>query len=314
MRISILGASSALLASVGAAPLVTPRALSTTTVGISETVLQNFKLFANVTAAAYCPTNENATAGSLITCPAGVCPQVEADAVTSIVGFGGSNDTTVTNIKGFVGLNPAKSLILVSFAGSGATIRNWLANFSFAQIAYTIPGCKSCTVHSGFAKGWAERRTVIIDAVKVALVAHPDFKVVISGHSIGGAVGTLAAAELRSLGINADVYSYGSPRVGNTAFASFVTAQQGGNFRMTHENDPVAQIPPSWIGYEHTSPEYWLSGGSATTDVYTKEQVTVCAGVGSEGCNAGTGLIPIAGDAHNHYLGVITACQGPIGW
>ncbi|CZS98256.1 related to Lipase [Rhynchosporium graminicola] len=312
MRIPILSVSSALLGAVAAVPMVAQRATSTTTVGISEAILQNFKLFANVTAAAYCPSNEKAKAGSLITCPVGVCPQVEADAVTAIVGFGGSNDKSVANIKGFVGLNAAKSLIVVSFAGSGATIRNWLANFSLIQIAYV--GCKSCTVHSGFAKGWAERRTVILDAVETALVAHPDFKVVITGHSIGGAVGTLAAAELRGMGINADIYSYGSPRVGNAAFANFVTAQPGGDFRMTHENDPVAQIPPSWLGYAHTSPEFWLSGCNATTDVYTKEQVTVCEGVGTDGCNTKTGLIPIEGDAHNHYLGVITACQGPVDW
>lgn len=225
-----------------------------------------------------------------------------------------SNDSSATNIKGFVALNPAKSLIIVAFAGSGNTIRNWLANFSFVQIAYTLAGCTSCTVHSGFAKGWEERRTVILNAVMAAKAANPDYTVVVTGHSIGGAVGTLAGAELRSLGINADVYSYGSPRVGNAAFASFVTAQEAVNYRMTHENDPVPQIPPSLVGYEHTSPEYWLTNGTATTDVYEKEDVVVCDGVGSDGCNAGTGLIPISGDAHNHYLGVITACQGPVEW
>ncbi|PVH73391.1 lipase-like protein [Cadophora sp. DSE1049] len=314
MRFSVLGASSVLLTSVAAVPFVIERATTNATVGIPKSLLDSFRYFANVTAASYCPTNENATAGSLITCPAGVCPQVEADEVTSIVGFGGSNDSSVTNIKGFVALNPAKSLIIVAFAGSGNTIRNWLANFSFVQIAYKLVGCTACTVHSGFAKGWEERRTVILNAVTAAKAAHPDYKVVVIGHSIGGAVGTLAGAEMRSMGIDADVYSYGSPRVGNTAFASFVTAQEGVNYRMTHENDPVPQIPPSWIGYEHTSPEYWLTNGTATTDVYEMENVVVCEGLGNVGCNAGTGLIPISGDAHNHYLGVITTCQGPIGW
>ncbi|KAH7390318.1 lipase [Cadophora sp. MPI-SDFR-AT-0126] len=314
MRLSIFGTYGILLTSAAAIPFVVERATTNTVVGIPEAVLDSFKYFANATAASYCPTNENATVGSLITCPPGVCPEIEADAVTSIVGFGGSNDSSVTNIKGFVALNPAKSLIIIAFAGSGNTIRNWLANFSFVQIAYTLAGCKACTVHSGFAKGWDERRTVILDAVTTAKAAHPDYAVVVTGHSIGGAVGTLAGAELRSMGIKADVYTYGSPRVGNAAFATFVTAQEGGNYRITHENDPVPQIPPSLIGYEHTSPEYWLTNGTATTDVYEKENVVVCEGLGSTGCNAGTGLIPISGDAHNHYLGVISACQGPIGW
>ena len=60
-----------------------------TTIGISESLLDNFKLFANFTAASYCPRNENSTSETLITCPLGVCPLVEADCVTSLVEFGG---------------------------------------------------------------------------------------------------------------------------------------------------------------------------------------------------------------------------------
>ena len=61
-----------------------------TTSGISEDLFDNFKLFANFTAAAYCLNNENSTAGSLITCAGSNCTPVEADNVTAIVEFGGS--------------------------------------------------------------------------------------------------------------------------------------------------------------------------------------------------------------------------------
>jgi hypothetical protein len=59
-----------------------------TTVGISEALLSNFKLYANFTSASYCPNNENSTSGTPITCPPTVCPLVEADNVTSILSFG----------------------------------------------------------------------------------------------------------------------------------------------------------------------------------------------------------------------------------
>jgi hypothetical protein len=71
---------------------------------------------------------------------------------------------------------------------------------------------------------------------------------------------------------------------------------------MTHENDPVSQLPPTWIGYEHTSPEYWLTNGTDATDVYEASDVVVCGGVVNEECNAGTGLVPIDGTAHDHYF------------
>lgn len=61
-----------------------------TTSGISEDLFDNFKLFANFTAAAYCPNNENSTSGSLVTCSGSNCTLIEADNVTAIVEFGGS--------------------------------------------------------------------------------------------------------------------------------------------------------------------------------------------------------------------------------
>ncbi|KAN0094055.1 alpha/beta-hydrolase [Hyaloscypha variabilis] len=288
---------------------------NTTTVGISQSLLDNFRLFANFTAASYCPGNENSTSGSLITCTDNACPLVEADNATSLVEFGGSNDTTTADIKGFVALDPTRSLIVVAFAGSGNTIRNWLADFTFIQVPYTLTGCINCFVHSGFDSGWAERRSAVLSAVTSALETHPNYTLIVTGHSIGAGIATLAGAELRSLNCTADIYTFGSPRVGNTAFATFVTSQApllGQNYRMTHENDPVPQLPPTWVDYEHTSPEYWLTGGTDTTDAYAASGIVVCEGIGNEECNAGTGLVPIDGTAHNHYLGLISACQGPV--
>jgi len=225
------------------------------------------------------------------------------------------NDTTIADIKGFVALDPTRSLVVVAFAGSGNTIRNWLADFTFVQVPYTLTGCVDCWVHTGFDLGWAERRDAVLSAVVSALSTNPDYSLIITGHSIGAGVATLAGAELRSMNYTADIYTYGSPRVGNAAFAAFVTSQApdlGATYRMTHENDPVPQLPPTWVDYEHTSPEYWLTNGTDTTDVYAASDIVVCEGIGNDGCNAGTGLVPIDGTAHNHYLGLISACQGPV--
>jgi hypothetical protein len=60
-----------------------------TTIGISENLFHNFKLFANFTAASYCPGNENSTTDSPILCSGSICPLVEADNVTAVVEFAG---------------------------------------------------------------------------------------------------------------------------------------------------------------------------------------------------------------------------------
>ncbi|KAE8454100.1 hypothetical protein EG329_005023 [Mollisiaceae sp. DMI_Dod_QoI] len=263
-----------------------------TTSGISEELFDSFKLFANFTAAAYCPNNENSTTGTLITCSDTICSLVEADNVSAVVEFGGSNDTTLADIQGYVSLNPVKSLIVIAFAGSGSTVRDWIADFAFIMIEYTLTGCDSCWIHSGFSTGWSERRIIVLDAVTAALEDNPTYSIVITGHSIGAGVATLAATELRSMNYTLDTYTFGSPRVGNTAFATFVTNQSpflGNNYRMTHLNDPVPQLPPTWIGYEHTSPEYLLSDGTDATDDYEPSDVIVCERLGNADCNAGTG-------------------------
>lgn len=100
-----------------------------------------------------------------------------------------------------------------------------------------------------------------------------------------------------------DLYTYGSPRVGNDAFVNFVTAQPGLEVRVTHLDDPVPRLPPLLFGYRHTSPEYWLSGGSATTTNYGVADVKVCTGNANVACNAGTFGLDV--DAHlNYFLGI----------
>lgn len=44
-----------------------------TTIGISESFLDNLKLFVSFTAASYCPENEKSTSETLITCPSVAC-------------------------------------------------------------------------------------------------------------------------------------------------------------------------------------------------------------------------------------------------
>jgi hypothetical protein len=104
-----------------------------------------------------------------------------------------------------------------------------------------------------------------------------------------------------------DLYTYGSPRVGNDAFVNFVTAQPGLEVRVTHLDDPVPRLPPLLFGYRHTSPEYWLSDGIATTTSYGVADVKVCSGIANVDCNAGTFGLDV--DAHLNYFEGIANCS-----
>lgn len=178
------------------------------------------------------------------------------------------------------------------------------------SIVFAFSDCSlvsGCQIHTGFGAAWSEVSSAVTSGVAAAKKANPSYTVVATGHSLGGAVATLAAAYLRASGTAVDLYTYGSPRVGNDVFANFVSAQSGLEIRVTHLDDPVPRLPPLLFSYRHTSPEYWLSNGGATTTAYGVSDVKVCTGSANTDCNAGTGGLDI--DAHLYYLGPITGCS-----
>jgi hypothetical protein len=135
-----------------------------------------------------------------------------------------------------------------------------------------------------------------------------DFKVVVTGHSLGGAMATIAAAYLRAAGLTCDLWTFGAPRVGNGAFADFVTAQPGLENRATDQDDPVPRLPPLFAGFRHTSPEYWFTKDIGAGAVILTEDVDTCAGNANLSCSGGRFGFNIT--AHVNYFGPISSCGG----
>ena len=70
-------------------------------------------------------------------------------------------------------------------------------------------------------------------------------RIAIVGHSLGGAVATLAAFDL-SLIANPKhlyVFTYGSPRVGNQYFAQIYGERVKSTWRFVHAADPIPHLP-----------------------------------------------------------------------
>merc|ERR1712190_378775 len=84
--------------------------------------------------------------------------------------------------------------------------------------------------------------------------------VVVTGHSLGSAVSTLALYRLKTLGFNVGrSYIFESPRVGNEAFERAFLAlfeDPVPLFRITHAQDPYIHLPPSFLlGYHNVGSE-----------------------------------------------------------
>lgn len=94
-------------------------------------------------------------------------------------------------------------------------------------------GRPGCLVHSGFARCW--------DAVKarVAGLLEPrEGEVLITGHSLGAALATLAALELQP----AELITFGSPRVGDAGFRNLFRGIRVRRF--VNCCDLIARLPP----------------------------------------------------------------------
>ena len=120
----------------------------------------------------------------------------------------------ILDIAGLVAVDPTNKLIVVSYRGSNS-IRNFLLDVLFLKAPCEFgSGCKA---HAGFLASWAVVKAATTEAVKKATAANPGFKLYITGHSMGGAIATLAGASLRNAGYPCDIVTFGSPRVSHDA-------------------------------------------------------------------------------------------------
>jgi hypothetical protein len=99
------------------------------------------------------------------------------------------------------------------------------------------------------------------DSVKSYLDTAAAAKVMICGHSLGGALATLLALDV---GINTSchaptVFTYASPRTGDHLFAGSFNACIPNSYRIANRQDLVPKLPPILpIPYEHVQSEYEL--------------------------------------------------------
>ncbi|RMD42734.1 hypothetical protein DV735_g2450, partial [Chaetothyriales sp. CBS 134920] len=249
-------------------------------------------------AASYCAINNEPTSSNNITCPVDTCPLVEAAAATTLIEYQNLGPVDAT---GFVAVDHVNQLIVLAFRGS-SSLANWIGDVDIKKLPLDL--CQGCEVHAGFYASWALTRDRVKATLQSATASWPNYSIVSVGHSLGAAMATLGAAELRTDGYEVTLYSYGSPMVGNVALANFITSQ-GCNFRVTHSKDIVPKLPGYVIGFAHISPEYWID---APSNVYpTTEDIQVSSGPLNLQGNGGTPGFSISD--HLWYFNAVASCS-----
>lgn len=136
-------------------------------------------------------------------------------------------------------------------------------------------------VHSGFLRAYLSIHTEILQILDTILAGeHDPWTIFVTGHSLGGALSVLGSWELarrrtwpagcpRPKIVN---YSYGSPRVGNRAFAEAFNSAVPDCWRVVNNNDAVAFVP-RLMGYAHVGHSVTVTADGS----YKKELNTVTA-------------------------------------
>lgn len=189
-----------------------------------------------------------------------------ADNVKYIRGKSGQRFLANTQVlmASYTNANNGKDVIL-SFRGTQTLdqVGDLITDFSIALTNFNTNHLKmkkdryrklkeKARVHQGFKRAY----NVVGDKIKKALSCtqgddcikfdKSKDRIWLTGHSLGGALAAYAGVALSNAGFNSNIkgiYTYGQPKVGNSAFAKLYKSNYGfdanRNFRFVNKNDPV---------------------------------------------------------------------------
>ncbi len=122
------------------------------------------------------------------------------------------------------------------------TVEEWVGDFNIRLSPYLVQGYGR--VHGGFLRTYNSIRKEIMQSLSVIGRTN---RLLVAGHSLGAAMATLALPDIEaSLKVKVvSVFTFGSPRVGDDAFArAYNTAFGRRSFRIVNTSDIVTSVPP----------------------------------------------------------------------
>lgn len=146
--------------------------------------------------------------------------------------------------------------IIIAFRGTSSTT-NWIADIIASQKKFKYIK-EDCLTHRGFTNIYASARGQIISALAKL---SSDKTLYITGHSLGAALATLCAVDMAA---NTSfrcplLFTFGSPRVGDPAFAKAFAKYVPNSYRTANLFDVVTHAPPSVYKLPKREKRYYYS-------------------------------------------------------
>ncbi|GME72359.1 unnamed protein product [Ambrosiozyma monospora] len=308
-----------------------------------EGVYKNLTEYVQYAAAAACiDTSKGVKVGYLnSSCVGQACINADADEYVVDVVDSLSNAIIMTDTS--------EAQIIIAFQGSRSFV-DYVVDFSFIPVDYEPYAVKNnlatkefnaddASVHVGFKTATDNFLKNAVDVLKSLKDEYPDYSVLVTGHSLGGALASLTGVELYLMGFEPTVVTYAAPKVFNKDMVEWVdqvfnTDQylsdlEAGNVhqipkgtfsRVTHTKDIVPAVPLVVMGYYHAGVDYYITKEDlpqAMSDVEIRGKFSTLYDVTTLGSYAGSVLKdPI--DAlknntvkwyHRKYFTVVSECH-----
>lgn len=135
--------------------------------------------------------------------------------------------------QAFLAKREADRMAVLAFRGTEKEAEDIKADLN-ARF-YTRGGIK---VHDGFRQAFS----LVEPMIKESIAGLSEYKLYITGHSLGGALALVATRSLSGDNIAA-CYTFGGPRVGNSEFGDNIKVPI---YRLVNAADLVPRVPPTW--------------------------------------------------------------------
>jgi len=140
--------------------------------------------------------------------------------------------------------------LIIVFRGSDAA-GDWIDSLAAAP---TSPRPLSLMrVHNGFQAHLSSVKTKLVNTIiRYNRSGNPIY---ICGHSLGGAAATILAEYVDAFDCMVNLVTFGSPRVGNWAFARRFRKFRGDSLRVVTQGDLIPHTPPAPLFLHHYGPK-----------------------------------------------------------